>query len=143
MKDLMHRIVFAMITVLALSSCNKEYDGREIWRIASTTTFEAAISDGLGHWMTEPVPYRDTYLYKKQYDDGSESSQWLAISKPEWHGPAFDKAYEEGFEYLVEVKRYHYRQSSVIFAKFLKLISKEKKDSDVSPETILIPWIPD
>ena len=137
-------LFFLVVVLSSLCSCSKlQYDCKETWRIASTTTFEAALSDGLGHWMTEPVPYHDTYLYEKQYDDGSESSQWLAISKPEWSGPSFDEIYEEGFEYLVEVKRYHYRQTSVTCAKFLKLISKEEKDSDVSPETILIPWFPD
>ena len=137
------RFLLATAMICLSASCSKVYDGKETWRIASTTTFEAALSDGLGHWMTEPVPYHDTYLYKKQYDDGSESSQWLAISRHKWNGREFDEAYEEGFEYIVEVKCYHYHQTSVTYARFVRLISKEKKDSDVSPETILIPWIPD
>lgn len=143
MKKQLHIALLVGVAVLLFASCSKSYDGMETWRIASTTTFEAALSDGLGHWMTEPVPYHDTYLYKKQYDDGSESSYWQAIASHNWSGRSFDEIYEEGFEYIVEVKCYHYHQTSVTYARFVRLLSKEKKDSDVSPETILIPWFPD
>ena len=128
--------------LLLFSSCSKSYDGMETWRIASTTTFEAALSDGR-HWMDQPVEYHDTYLYKKQNGDGSESSYWQAIASPNWSGRSFDEIYEEGFEYIIEVKCYHYRRTSVTYAQFVKLVSKEKRDSDVSPENILIPWYPD
>ena len=140
------KALFRLLSVAAMiclsASCSKVYDGKETWRIASTTTFEAALSDG-HHWLHPPVQYRDTYLYKKQNEDGSEAALWRAIRRPEWNGREFDEAYEEGFEYIVEVKCYHYHQTSVTYARFVRLISKEKKDSDVSPETILIPWIPD
>lgn len=143
MKTIITRCLLAVSILFLLTACEKmRYDSRETWRIASTTSFEAALSAKPGQPMSEPVPYSGHYLYKVQIGDGTESNYWRILRKDQWQTDEFDGIYEEGYEYIVEV-RCHHPRNIITYAKFEKVVSKVKKDSDVTPDTIYDPWIPD
>ena len=131
-------ILSIAIALVCLTSCEKmQYEGIETWRIASTTSFDMTLYNDTGDSFT--FHHSDDYLYKKQNEDGSEPEKWTILNKYK-RSPRggelmkkFNELYEEGYEYIIEVSIFQINAPIPTCAVFDRIVSKEKKESFVTP----------
>jgi hypothetical protein len=148
MKKIYTSLLFAILIALSTTSCEKmRFEGEETWRIASTTTFDRTVYNDSGTSAT--FHYENKYLYKKQNADGSEPDKWTILStakrvpNPQEASndtmAKFDDLYEEGYEYLIEVKIYRASANEDdTYVRFKSIVFKEKKESYVTPDNVIV-----